>query len=81
MRNENGSFYDFTAERFEKTARQTLASPPDAWGGRAAVAWTSQLAQSRQFDESIASLEDVARVLDSVYELHECRPRPLEISA
>ena len=68
MRNENGSFYDFTAERFEKTSRVTLASPPDAWGGRAAVEWTRRLARDARFDESIASLEEVARVLDSIYE-------------
>jgi predicted dehydrogenase len=81
MRNENGSFYDFTAERFEKTARHTLASPPDPWGGRAAVAWARQLARGRRFDESIAALEDVARVLDAVYDLHACEPLPMEASA
>ncbi|HYC92774.1 MAG TPA: Gfo/Idh/MocA family oxidoreductase [Thermoanaerobaculia bacterium] len=73
LHNEHGSFYDFTAERFEKTSRRTLASPPDAWGGRAAVAWVRQLARSRRFDESIASLEEVARVLDAVYGMHERR--------
>jgi predicted dehydrogenase len=67
MHNENGSFFDFTAERFEKTSRTTLASPPDAWGGRAAVAWTRQLAQGRGFDASVASIERVAHVLDEIY--------------
>ena len=81
MHNENGSFYDFTAERFEKTSRHTLASPPDAWGGRAAVAWTRQLAESPRFDASISALADVARVLDDVYEIHACEPLPLEASA
>jgi predicted dehydrogenase len=69
MRNENGSFYDFTAERFEKTSRQTLAAPPDAWGGRAAVDWTRRLARGSRFDPSIGALEDVARVLDAAYAL------------
>ena len=37
LRNVGGSFYDFTAERFEGVARRLLAAPPDAWGGRAAA--------------------------------------------
>ena len=36
LRNVNGSFYDFVAERYRGTGRETLASPPDEWGGRAA---------------------------------------------
>ena len=36
-RNVDGSFYDFNAERYRGTARETLAAPPDAWGGRAAA--------------------------------------------
>ena len=36
-RNVGGSFYDFAAERFDGTRTQTLLSPPDDWGGRAAV--------------------------------------------
>ncbi|MFC7608263.1 hypothetical protein [Teichococcus aestuarii] len=39
LRNVNGSFYDFTAERYRGTAREVLAAPPDAWGGRAAADW------------------------------------------
>jgi predicted dehydrogenase len=45
LRNVNGSFYDFKAERFHGTSRQTLQQPPDEWGGRAVVAWTGQLAR------------------------------------
>ncbi|MBI3543400.1 MAG: Gfo/Idh/MocA family oxidoreductase, partial [Deltaproteobacteria bacterium] len=30
LRNVNGSFYDFVAERYRGTAREALASPPDA---------------------------------------------------
>ena len=37
FRNVDGSFYDFIAERYRGTARETLAAPPDEWGGRAAA--------------------------------------------
>lgn len=67
MRNVNGSFYDFTAELYHGTTRQVLAVPPDAWGGRAAVAWAHQLARDRRFDPSIAQLLDVHRALDAIY--------------
>lgn len=67
LRNVNGSFYDFTAELYHGTARQVLATPPDAWGGRAAVAWARQLARDRRFDPAIAQLLDVHRVLDAIY--------------
>lgn len=67
MRNVGGSFYDFVAERFEGTRRADLASPPDAWGGRAAVAWTRQLARDRGFHSEIEHLTEVARVLDAIY--------------
>lgn len=67
FRNVNGSFYDFTAERFRGTARETLASPPDEWGGRAAVAWARQLRQSPRFDPRAEKLVDVALALDTAY--------------
>ena len=67
LRNENGSFYDFTAERFRGTARETLASPPDDWGGRAAADWAARLAAGARFDPSAAELVTVAEVLDRIY--------------
>jgi len=39
LRNVDGSFYDFTADRLDGAARRVLATPPDAWGGRAIVDW------------------------------------------
>src|SRR5581483_11386950 len=53
MRNINGSFYDFLAERFNGTSREMLAEPPDAWFGRAAVEWVRRLAINRSFDPEI----------------------------
>lgn len=67
MRNVNGSFYDFTAERYQGTAREVLASPPDEWGGRAAVAWARRLGESAAFDPEVERLAEVAAALDTMY--------------
>ena len=67
LKNVAGSFYDFTAERYRGTARETLAVPPDAWGGRAAADWAMRLAQGARFDPLAERLVDVARVLDRIY--------------
>lgn len=67
LRNVNGSFYDFTAERFSGTGSEVLASPPDAWGGRAAADWARRLAAGERFDPGAERLVDVARVLDRIY--------------
>ncbi|MEE1655317.1 Gfo/Idh/MocA family oxidoreductase [Microvirga sp. CF3062] len=67
LRNVNGSFYDFTAERYRGTSREALTSPPDEWGGRAAADWASRLAAGERFDSAAEQLVDVARVLDRIY--------------
>jgi predicted dehydrogenase len=67
MRNLNGSFYDFTAERFHGTQRETLVSPPDEWGGRAAVDWARRLQAGERFDAEAERLVEVASVLDRIY--------------
>ena len=67
LHNVNGSFYDFTAERYRGTARERLAEPPDAWGGRAAVDWTRRLANGERFDGEAERLVEVAAVLDRIY--------------
>lgn len=67
MRNQGGSFFDFTAERFRGTARETLATPPDDWGGRAAADWADRLAAGARFDPAAGELVAVAAVLDRVY--------------
>ncbi|MDB5663011.1 MAG: gfo, partial [Sphingomonas bacterium] len=56
-----------TAERFSGTARETLASPPDAWGGRAAADWARRLAAGERFGTDAERLVDVARLLDRIY--------------
>ena len=68
FRNVGGSFYDFTAEHLlPDRSRRLLAGPPDAWGGRAAIAWARQLAQSCAFDPEVASAVAVAEALDRLY--------------
>ena len=78
LRNVNGSFYDFTAERFRGTQRETLASPPDEWGGRAAVAWATRLANGEHFDPEVERLVDVAAALDMIYGRRERRAASAE---
>lgn len=67
LRNVDGSFYDFTAEHFQGTARRVLASPPDPWGGRAAADWARRLAAGERFDPQVEQLISVAKVLDRIY--------------
>jgi predicted dehydrogenase len=67
LKNIDGSFYDFAGERYTGTHTDRLASPPDAWGGRAAIAWTERLAAGARFDPEAERLIDVATVLDAIY--------------
>ena len=67
MRNSGGSFSDFVAERFTGRDRETLASPPDDWGGRAAVEWIEKLAAGQRFGGSTTGLLESAWVLDQLY--------------
>ena len=67
MRNVNGSFAEFRSELYRGTKTEVLAEPPDAWGGRAAVAWARQLASSRNYDPEVERQIDVATALDAIY--------------
>ena len=67
LRNIDGSFHDFVAERFTGTARQPLAEPPDAWGERAIVRWAEALVAGAAYDPEIERLVDVAAILDEIY--------------
>jgi len=67
LRNVAGSFYDFTVERFHGTRRERLASPPDAWGGRALQRWAQRLTVDSGFDETAEHLVDVATIVDRIY--------------
>ena len=68
LRNVEGSFHDFTVERYRGTGREVLATPPDDWSGRAAVAWARQLAARPRFDEEEAqALVELSGWMDRVY--------------
>jgi predicted dehydrogenase len=67
LRNVNGSFYDFVAEQYRGTARDTLARPPDVWGGRALLEWTERVARGDGFDAACETHVVVAEVLDRIY--------------
>jgi predicted dehydrogenase len=67
LRNVNGSFYDFTAEVFRGTARERLASPPDAWGGRAAVDWAGRVGRGEGFCPEAEQFVRVAEALERIY--------------
>jgi predicted dehydrogenase len=72
LRNVDGSFYDFVGEHYRGTQREQVASYPDAWGGRAAVAWAQQLADSPTFDTAAVQLIELADALDAIYEAARC---------
>jgi predicted dehydrogenase len=67
FRNVDGSFYDFVAERTRGTSCELLCAPPDAWGGRAIVAWVRALAASRGYSDEAQHYVSVARVIDQAY--------------
>ncbi len=67
LRNLDGSFYDFEVQRHRGTHRETIARPPDRWGGRSALSWARTLARSSGYDASIEGTLRVARTLDDIY--------------
>jgi predicted dehydrogenase len=67
MRNENGSFFDFTADLFSGRDSQRIAAPPDDWGGRAAAEWVRKLEAGERFAGSTQGLLETARALDRLY--------------
>jgi predicted dehydrogenase len=67
MRNQRGSFYDFSTHAFTGTQARSLVEPPDAWGGRVLVDWARRLQQDRSFDTESLRWVEVARLLDRIY--------------
>lgn len=67
LRNVAGSFFEFTAERFDGTGSTRLTGGADAWGGRAGEDWARRLASGARFDPAADELVQVARVLDAIY--------------
>jgi predicted dehydrogenase len=67
LKNVGGSFYDFVAEHYRGTQREQLVTPPDDWGGRAAVDWVGRLALGAGFDSEAERLIEVASAIDRIY--------------
>jgi len=67
IRNVAGSFYDFRAELWRGTGSESLAEPPDDWGGGAIGAWAERLARDPGYDPAAEELEALARTLDAIY--------------
>jgi predicted dehydrogenase len=67
MRNENGSFFDFTADLFKGRDPHRITFPPDDWGGRAAAEWVDKLAAGGRFEGSTEGLLQTAMALDRLY--------------
>ena len=79
LRNVGGSFDHFVAQEIDRGHVLTLASPPDAWGGRAAVAWVDALARGAGFNADAERLVDHAMLIDRCYEV-AARRRPQSAS-
>ncbi len=76
LRNVDGSFYDFLLEQHGSGQHRVLGSPPDAWGGRAAVAWAQAVLRDRRQDaEGARGLLAVAGALDAIYRSELEAPR------
>ncbi len=67
LRNESGSFFDFSADLLKGRERRQIASPPDDWGGRSAVEWLRSLASGERFEGSTSGVLETAKVLDRMY--------------
>lgn len=67
IRNENGSFFDFSADQFHGRNAQRLVSPPDDWGGRASAEWVRKLGRGERFEGTTTGLAATARTLDRLY--------------
>jgi predicted dehydrogenase len=70
MRNLAGSYYELTADRFIATKQHRLCSPPDDWGGRAALEWAEHLASDRAYDPAAEQFVAVSQVIDLIYSNH-----------
>lgn len=66
MLNINGSFREFSGERYRGTASEIISSPPDEWGGGAILDWLVRLANGSRFDPEIERIVEVTKVLDQI---------------
>jgi predicted dehydrogenase len=69
LRNVQGSFFDFVAERFRGTERETLySSGTDRnWGAFAAVDWCQRLAAGQKYQSDTETLLSSNALIDRIY--------------
>lgn len=67
LRNVNGSFFDFRAERHAGTRIEVIAEPPDDWGPGALLAWIDGVGGGGRYDAAVESQLQVAAAIDSIY--------------
>jgi predicted dehydrogenase len=67
LKNVDGSFFDFTVERYRGTKTEILNAGDRSWFGAAAVDWARRLQSGERFDPECERLIDVAAVLDEIY--------------
>ena len=66
LRNVDGSFYEFVAERFRGTKTELLTDSQEEWGGLATIEWIRRIDEG--FDPGAEHYVELAEVIDSVYE-------------
>lgn len=68
FRNLNGSFFDFTAEKYKGTQTETLVNPPDDWSGRAGIIWAEKLSAAEGHDAAAGEeFIKTAEIIDRIY--------------
>ena len=70
LRNVDGSFYDFVAERLEDTRTARLSKPEDSnwqWGGLVMLDWIKQLTADERFDPTAERFVEIAEIIDAIY--------------
>ena len=68
FRNIDGSFYDFTAEKYNGTQVQVLEDGIDMWCGRAGAVWAANVLKGKGFDPVTANeYLAVAGLIDRIY--------------
>jgi predicted dehydrogenase len=69
LRNINGSFFDFAAERYQRSQRELLyeTGSDGNWAGLAALDWCERLAHGEKFTEHTEEFLSSAAVIDRIY--------------
>jgi len=68
LSNKSGSFFEFRAERFQKTFREVIGEDnKESWWGRSAIEWVNRLTRDRGYDPELEHMIQVGEILDAVY--------------